>query len=1047
LTLKVYRSSAGSGKTYTLVKEFLKLCLKPNNLFAFKEILAITFTNKAAAEMKSRLIETLDEAVNTNNLPSIAKDVAAELNWDDDKMREQCKKVLSAIIHQYGSLSISTIDKFMHKLIRSFSYDLELPSGFDITTDSDSLLIEAINNLVDKAGNDKNLTRLLLLFSEWRAEEQKSFSLKEDLLLLSKKLLSDESYQFYHKLKDLSAEVFLVEWKKLNERKNKLADELFQFSIVGNSILAEIPDTNQLSYGSAGFPSFLKKLSNKNQLFSNIDDLGNKNLDKIIEKGVYKSAKCLDINENFIQEKGQLLANVFLDVKNWLEIHSQEFILCNLFSQTIFTTALINEVAKEYEAVKRDGAILPINEFNFRISEVIKNENAPFIFEKIGNKYNHLMIDEFQDTSTLQWNNFLPLIENSLASSNFNLLVGDAKQSIYRWRGADVEQFANLPKLQNIHNLKDHPQREKFIASFFQEQVLEKNFRSKKNIIQFNNNFFDYAIANQHQSIKNIYHKQSQIQGKKFEDDGFIEFVFSDESKKGGLLPFYNEQTLRIINNCIADGFSYSDIAILVRKNDTGNYLVNFLTEQQIPVISKESLLLKFNDKVNFIIDFADCLFNDSNKIALLSLAKFLFQNFKSHNTFKEISLHINSYNLKSLLELFSFEISLSSIKRLPLYESIECICNLFGFMQVPDSFVLGLLEIVLKQSLKSNLGLIDFVEWFKENEEKLSVVLPDGMNAVNVLSIHKSKGLQFPIVIIPELSWDTKLKGDFLWVNLDKGYFNEIEALVISKNKKLKETYLSSQYDSENDKNTLDHINLLYVAFTRAEERLYGLLKVPAKKGAAENFLIERFVLEFSIQQNFNKTQENVFSLGTRAKKIKNEVKKVEQNFNKLSSVNWQEKFSIAISSTAESNENSIVAEKGIAVHRIIEKINSPRDLEQLDSLLLKEPMLLEEINFYKSKIIHLVNNSELSFLFSKNSEVLNEFEIYTLDGVIRPDKLFKVGEEYFVLDFKTGKPNNSYLQKQKLYAESLIQLGYKINTCFIYFFSDQSIQKLNYA
>ena len=376
MTLKVYRSSAGSGKTYTLVKEFLKLCLKPNNLFAFKEILAITFTNKAAAEMKSRLIETLDEAVNTNNLPSIAKDVAAELNWEDDKMREQCKKVLSAIIHQYGSLSISTIDKFMHKLIRSFSYDLELPSGFDITTDSDSLLIEAINNLVDKAGNDKNLTRLLLLFSEWRAEEQKSFSLKEDLLLLSKKLLSDESYQFYHKLKDLSAEVFLVEWKKLNERKNKLADELFQFSIVGNSILAEIPDTNQLSYGSAGFPSFLKKLSNKNQLFSNIDDLGNKNLDKIIEKGVYKSAKCLEINENFIQEKGQLLANVFLDVKNWLEIHSQEFILCNLFSQTIFTTALINEVAKEYEAVKRDGAILPINEFNFRISEVIDGADA-----------------------------------------------------------------------------------------------------------------------------------------------------------------------------------------------------------------------------------------------------------------------------------------------------------------------------------------------------------------------------------------------------------------------------------------------------------------------------------------------------------------------------------------------------------------------------------------------------------------------------------------------------------------------------------------------
>lgn len=1047
MTLKVYRSSAGSGKTYTLVKEFLKLCLKPNNLFAFKEILAITFTNKAAAEMKSRLIETLDEAVNTNKLPPIAKDVANELNWDDDRMREQCKKVLSAIIHQYGSLSISTIDKFMHKLIRSFSYDLQLPSGFDITTDSNSLLVEAINKLIDKAGSDKNLTRLLLLFSEWRAEEQKSFSLREDLLLLSKKLLSDESYQFYHKLKDLSAEIFLDEWKKLNERKNELADELVAFSVKGKLILEEIPEVNYLAYGATGFPSFIKKLSVKNQLFSNIDELGNKNLEKTIEKGTYASLKCPAQSADFIQDKGKLLANVFLDVKKWLELHSQEFILCNLFSQTIFTTALINEVAKEYEEVKSDGAILPINEFNFRISEVIKNENAPFIFEKIGNKYNHLMIDEFQDTSTLQWNNFLPLIENSLASSNFNLLVGDAKQSIYRWRGADVEQFANLPKLQNIHNLKEHHQREKFIESFFEEQILEKNFRSKKNIIHFNNNFFDFVIANQNQSIKNIYHKQSQVQGKKFDDDGFVEFVFSEENKKDGLLPFYNEQTLRIINDCIQDGYSYSDIAILVRKNDIGNYLVNYLTEQQIPVISKESLLLKFNAKVNFIIDFADCLFNDTNKIALLSLAKFLFQNFKSQHTFKEISLHINSYNLKSLLDLFTFEISLSSIKRLPLYESIEYICNLFGFMQVPDSFVLGLLEIVLKQSLKSNLGLIDFVEWFKENEDKLSVVLPDGMDAVNVLSIHKSKGLQFPIVIIPELSWDTNLRNDFLWVNLDKGYFNEIETLVISQNKKIKQTYLSHQYDAENDKNTLDHLNLLYVAFTRAEERLYGLLKMPSKKSAAEKFLIEKFVLEFSSQQNFNNTKENVFSLGTPAKKFKSEVNKVEQNFNKLSSINWQDKFSISISSRRESTENTLAAEKGIAVHRIIESINSHNDLKLLDSLLLNEPLLSEDIDFYKSKIIYLVNDSELSFLFSQNSEVLNEFEIYTIDGVIRPDKLFKVGEEYFVLDFKTGKPNNSYLQKQKLYAESLIQLSYKINTSYIYFFSDQSIQKLKHA
>ena len=179
-------------------------------------------------------------------------------------------------------------------------------------------------------------------------------------------------------------------------------------------------------------------------MLSNIENFGNKNLEKAIEKGSFISGKCPKDNVSFVEEKAKQLADIYNQVKIWLEKNSEEFILCNLFSQTIFTTALINEVGKEYEAVKKEGAILPINEFNFRISEVIKNENAPFIFEKIGNKYNNLMIDEFQDTSTLQWNNFLPLIENSLASSNINLLVGDAKQSIYRCRGAPASCLAVL---------------------------------------------------------------------------------------------------------------------------------------------------------------------------------------------------------------------------------------------------------------------------------------------------------------------------------------------------------------------------------------------------------------------------------------------------------------------------------------------------------------------------------------------------------------------------------------------------------------------------
>jgi ATP-dependent exoDNAse (exonuclease V) beta subunit len=367
--------------------------------------------------------------------------------------------------------------------------------------------------------------------------------------------------------------------------------------------------------------------------------------------------------------------------------------------------------------------------------------------------------------------------------------------------------------------------------------------------------------------------------------------------------------------------------------------------------------------------------------------------------------------------------------------------------MKEPDSFILGLLEIVLKQSLKNNLGMIDFVDWFKNNQEKLSVVLPDGMEAVNVLTIHKSKGLQFPIVIIPELSWDTSLRNDFLWVNIEKGFFNEIEALVVSKNKKLKQTFLSAQYDNENDKNSLDHLNLMYVAFTRAEERLYGLLKMPSEKKDSEKFSIEKLILDFTSQNNFTSTGANIFSFGNRNDNLSN-IKPLEvQKFTSLNSSNWLEKFSISNSNLLNNENESLSVEKGIAVHKVLEKINSKSDLEKLETLLHNENVLLQDINFYKKEIEFLVSESELSYLFNNNLEVYNEFEIFTIGGILRPDKLIKLNEEFYVIDFKTGKKNKNFIEKQKTYAESLIQLQLKVNSTYIYYFADRQIDKLKYA
>lgn len=1058
MTLKVYRSSAGSGKTYTLVKEFLKLCLNQRNAFAFKEVLAITFTNKASSEMKKRLIETLDETVNSKELPSIAKDVCLELNIDEAKLKESCSKVLTSILHNYGSLSISTIDKFMHKLIRSFSYDLDLPAGFEITTDSKSLLINAIENLINKAGTDTNLTKILLQFSEWRAEEQKSFSLEDDLLLLSEKLLSDDSIKFYEKLKEISPEVFFENWDIVQKRKNKYLDELTIYYEEGKKILNTLPEPKNLCNGEYGFPSFFKKLSKRNLIFSYLDDLENKNLNKSIENENYVSGKIPEAEFDKYSTAGKKLAEIYLKIQNWKDKNSEDFILCNLISQTIFTTAIINEVAKEYQIIKKDNSILPINEFNFKISEVIKKENAPFIFEKIGNRYNNLMIDEFQDTSVLQWNNFLPLIENSLATSNFNLLVGDSKQSIYRWRGADVEQFSNLPKLKNLDDTKENKVRESFISSFFSESFLDKNYRSKKNIIDFNNAFFDSSRLNLDTTIKSIYQNHFQLQGRKFEDDGYVQMEFAPEKSAPEKLSreelnlWYCQRTLKIIRECLNDGYQLADIAILVRKNDIGNVIVNYLNENKVPVISKESLLLSFNIHVQFVINIVNCIYFKNNKVALLEISKYLCNYNEGKESLEQLSLKINSISLNYVLKNFDFELNVSTIKNLPLFESLEYICGFFGLLKKPDAFVLGLLEVVIKFSKNTSKGLIDFIEWFNQNSEKLSVVLPDSMEAVTVLTIHKSKGLQFPVVIIPELSWNTASKDKFLWMELQNGYLKEIDTLLIPNLKIIEHTFLKEQFVTEKNKNILDHLNMLYVAFTRAEERLYGLLKCPPKKGAPLelNFVIESQLFNFCSQLDGIQKVENGFSLGIPLKKNKKSINRIVGKLEPEFFSNYWGR-TIKLSSTKnysiEEESTTYKVEVGNAIHKVLEFINCKEDLAQLDSLLEKELILKNQKEYYKNEIQFLVKESEIAFLFERNYKVLSEFEIFSEGGILRPDKLIMKDQEYFILDFKTGMENKNYKLKQEEYCKALVKLNFPIKSSIIYYIKNRKVETVSYA
>lgn len=1038
----IYDASAGSGKTYTLTKEYLKILFLATNDDAYRKILAITFTNKAVEEMKSRIVSSLYEFsidATSDKAMELLKDVASETKLSIATLKEKSKAIIKNIIHNYAAFDISTIDKFTHKVIRTFAQDLNLPPNFEVSLETDSLLQEAIDLVISKAGDDVNLTKLLIEFSKEKTDDDKNWDISAELLKVAQLITNENNSEEIKEMSDKSLDDFGVIKKKLQEEIKELKSEC---KAIAQSVLDKM-DSNGVSrksFYSSYVPNHLEKVAADkiaiNETIINYLDGTKSPYSKTVPQS----------DKDFIDEmSSEILTLVIVINEKAGKISMYEAFLLNLNP-----LSLLNTIYQEFKQIQEEQNLVSISDFNKIIHTEIQNQPAPFIYERLGEKYRHYFIDEFQDTSVMQWQNLIPLIDNALSGQDdFGqkgtlMLVGDPKQAIYRWRGGKAEQFIDLAKDDKKHNPFSNKDKETL--------RLGTNYRSYSEVIQFNNAFFkQLADKFQNEDYNNLYenlsHQEINSKNGGYVNLSFIE-VPEDETEVEGFDSdndsitikdkFYLNQTLKTIEKCIANGFEYKDIVLLTRTKAPGIKLANFLTENSVPILSSETLLIQNATEVKLLIALLRYLKNpkdDESKVYFLYfIAKYLQSEVAIHD-FILTAKDKNSEELETFLKTIGIDISFKNCKKKSLYEAVEILIATFLNDKVNTSYLQYFLDLVLEKDVKVQSSIADFLEYWDKIGYQKSIPSPEGTNAVRIMTIHKSKGLEFPVVIFPfaEEDFSRKIK-DKLWIPLEDSNIDLPKALI--NNKKEVESYgneAKNIFQTKNQEEVLDTINVLYVALTRAEEQLYVISnKLLTKKGDLVTNNLSYYFIEFLQNSEKYEDAKLEYEFGSPARISTNKAHKGKNNqigivTHKLNPKN------IKIAQREALMWGTIQQDAinfGNILHEIMALIHTKEDVD----LAIQKATELGLITFsqqkiFKETIAKIVNHEELIPFFDADTKVINEQNIIKkATKTSKPDRVVIKDNVAYLLDYKTGEKHHKHKAQLEEYELALQEMNYTV-------------------
>ncbi|WP_456379487.1 UvrD-helicase domain-containing protein [Lutibacter sp.] len=1047
-SFQVYNASAGSGKTFTLVKEYLKILLSSTNIYKFQQILAVTFTNKAAGEMKERVIENLQEFSNkqsNNMLPIICK----EANLSEETIFNRSQQILNAILQNYSAFSITTIDSFTHKLIRTFAFDLQLPMNFEVEMDAESLLNEAVDVVISKIGDTKELTDLLVSYSIQKLEDDKAWDISKELKTFAKIILNENHVKNLKELKNVTVEEFKLLKEKL-QQENKQIEA--QFVAIGNAGLKIIRESgveiSDFSY-TGELPKHFIKLTKFKYLKPEelkFDGRLNKTIEE--NKNLF-AGKCAISSKQIIESIADNLKELYYKSKIVYTKNYAQYILNSLIIESLIPLAVLNYINSALEAIKSENNILFNAEFNQRINDTIKNEPAPFIYERIGEKFRYYFIDEMQDTSELQWTNLIPLIDNVISSENEEgeqgklLLVGDAKQSIYRWRGGKAMQFINLSSKEKTKESNPF-QVEKSL------QNLETNYRSCSEIINFNNSFFKHIsqfLSNE--SFEKLFFEGNHQKTNK-NKGGYVQISFVEKQKEDDEKELmYPKKVLEIIHN-LDSSFKKSEVCVLVRTRKQGIAVANYISEQGVEIISSETLLLENSSKVSFIINLLKVLQSPLNKEHKIKLLYFLYEYLKvkepKHLFFSNL-INLTNIQLFSALRKYHVFFNYDEFIQSSFYESVEYSIRSFNLASESDSNIQFFLDVVFEFQQKKNPSLNGFLEYWELKKDKLSIVAPEAKNAVRIMTIHKAKGLEFPVVIYPYSIEIYRQLNPVVWYSYNQE--STIKSVLVNARNKLNYAGEQGEYliKKQREELELDNFNLLYVALTRPIEQLYIISeKNSASKNEESLKHTSGLFINFLKEINVWDSEKSDYNFGNN-KRVPKDFKEENKTITQTSFItNSWKNHTISIvenSSLLWETEQGKAIVYGNLIHEILSKIKTKNDIVNVVNQYLYSGKIKDSQQKNILEILNnILNHPQLHTCFSQNNTVYNEQEIVTLDKkIIIPDRLVINNNEVTIIDYKTGNPDKKHHKQINNYSKALENLNYTIHKKLLVYINNEII------
>lgn len=1043
----VYHASAGSGKTYALVREYLEKCLiegNPQN--AFYGILAITFTNKAASEMKSRVIEYLQDFASKNpKHVDLMKDLGKRIGQPQDELIRRSKDLLSGILHEYDRFSISTIDKFNSRIIRTFALDLDLPLNYEVEIDSDRLIEEAVDRLLLKIGEDEQVTSLLKSYSDQQMENDQDWRIEKGLIQKGKLLFQERDRIHLDSLAKENPTEFLKSIKALQKHRRELQKEAQEVALELLNLIESAG--HEIKFSAGNFPKWLKKMADKRNWSSTKEFLEDPEgevvpkaqyLKRALE-GDFLNKKPLPQDEAWVEEHEEQLAGGTAQILSCIEQDIPLF----LYTQNMYEVAALSMLDQCLTELKEERNVVHISEFNRTIANQVRNEPVLFIYERLGNRYKHYFVDEFQDTSRMQWSNLLPLIHEVLSSGGSCLVVGDGKQAIYRWRGGDVQLFLDLTAgLNPVYESGLGPQ---VIPEPPKPEGLIDNWRSRKEIVAFNNQLYTQASSSLREELFQKLYSESAQNPRGKEGGYLVLHQFSESLKADRELQarvWINEH----ITEVIARGGRYEDIAILVRNNKEASPLAQYLQVEGgpegkgIPVVSNESLLLSTSPEVNVLVQFlrwkAESNAVDAASRILLYLAHTSKLELESQHRDFQRALKEDQFEevLREWMPLWNA----GEWQQRTLYEKVQTLTSWIPHFDRSNAYVQFFLDLCHQYSLKKQGTEQEFLEWWDDTREKHSITVPEGLNAVQILTIHKAKGLEFSVVMIPFADWGTKMDKE--WFDLTESEVERygLKKVLVNLTKKaalgkhpLNELKLASE-----EAQILDVLNTLYVGTTRAVDELYiGF----AGEGKQNTNAVNQYFVPFMESEEPSKTGSlgESWEIGEKVSWNHDELQ-TSEFLTARKTGEWREKLRVSFESNKHWDTRTEARHYGTQVHRVLQEINYPEDVPRaLNSLERSGILKREDRTEIGAEIKRMLQYPGVAKYFDPKDEIRNEAPIILPGGSTqRPDRLvFHEPDEVSIIDFKTGSPDQKHRDQVDAYTH-LLNLAHVnvVNRALIY-------------